>query len=47
MVCVSIKCTYSLQCDSTAHYKYGWLAIFITFLSDDCAHHMKLQVSDF
>ena len=39
---VSVIVTYILIHDFTPYYNYNWLAAFLSFRSDDCAHDMKL-----
>ena len=41
---MSVTCTSILIRYFTPLFNYDW---FATFLSDDCAHHMKLKVTDF
>ena len=43
----SLSVRYILTCYFTPERKYNWLKTFLTFLSDDYAHHMKLKATIF
>ena len=40
-------CTSILTSDFASCFNYNWLTTFLISQSDDYAHHMKLQVTDF